>query len=127
MVVKDTSLKTVSGDRRIQAISVEKPKILVGVSVGTLDLRAVSVETPTIQGLDEIGKRRTEIVEQPDCCPPVQVNGCPQFTVNECKEHYHSKLDTVTIVKLKFLIDTGADISVVRSTSLRPGFSYEST
>jgi len=28
---------------------------------------------------------------------------------------------------LKFLIDTGAEISVVRSTSLRPGFSYEST
>ena len=27
---------------------------------------------------------------------------------------------------LKFLIDTGAEISVVRSTSLKPGFSYKS-
>ena len=45
-----------------------------------------------------------------------------------------SKLDTATVrvdlsktEKLKFLIDTGAEISVVRSTSLKPGFNYEST
>jgi orotate phosphoribosyltransferase-like protein len=62
------------------------------------------------------------------------VNGCPQLTVNECKEHYQSKLDTVTIRvdfsktgKLKFLIDTGVEISVVTCNSLRPGFSCEST
>ena len=62
------------------------------------------------------------------------MNGCLQFTVNEFKEHYQSTLDTITIRvdfsktgKLKLLIDTGAEISVVRSTSLRPGFSYEST
>ena len=48
-VVKGTSLKTVGGDRLIEAVSVEKPKILVGVSVETLGIRAVSVETPTIQ------------------------------------------------------------------------------
>jgi len=48
-VVKDTSLKTVGGDRRIEAVSVEKPKILVGVSVETLDIKAVSVQTPTVQ------------------------------------------------------------------------------
>jgi len=38
-----------SRDRRIEAVSVEKPKILVGVSVETLDIKAVLVETPTIQ------------------------------------------------------------------------------
>ena len=48
-VVKDTSLKIVGGDRRTEAVSVEKPKIRVGVSVETLDIRAVSVETLTIQ------------------------------------------------------------------------------
>jgi len=62
------------------------------------------------------------------------VNGCPQFTVNDCKEHYRSKLDIINIRvdfskngNLKFLIDPGAEIPVVRSTSLRPGFSYAST
>ena len=62
------------------------------------------------------------------------MNGCPKFTVNECKKHYKSKLDTVTVKadlsktgKLKFLIDTGAEISVVKGTSLKPEFSYEST
>ena len=47
--MKDTSLKTVGGDRRIEAVLVEKSKILVGVSVETLDIRAVLVQTPTIQ------------------------------------------------------------------------------
>ena len=62
------------------------------------------------------------------------MNGCPQFTVNDCKEHYRSKLDIINIRvdfskngNLKFLIDPGAEIPVVRSTSLRPGFSYAST
>ena len=48
-VVKDTSLKTVGGDRRTEAVSVEKPTILVGLSVETLDIRAVSVGAPIIQ------------------------------------------------------------------------------
>lgn len=62
------------------------------------------------------------------------MNGCPQFTVNECKEHYKSELDTIPIRvdfsktgKLKFLIDTGAKISVVKGTSLGPEFRSEST
>jgi hypothetical protein len=29
--------------------------------------------------------------------------------------------------KLKFLIDTGAEISIVKSTSLKPGFKFEPT
>ena len=49
MVVKDTSPKTIGGDGRTEAGSVEKSKILVGVSVETLDIRAVLVQTPTIQ------------------------------------------------------------------------------
>jgi len=47
--MKDTSPKTVGGDRHIEAVSVEKSKILVGVSVETLDIRVVLVETPAIQ------------------------------------------------------------------------------
>jgi len=44
------------------------------------------------------------------------------------------RLDTVTVrvglsrtEKLRFLIDTGAEILVVRGTRLRPGFNYEPT
>jgi hypothetical protein len=55
----------------------------------------------------------------------------PQFKINECEKHLKSDLDTVTLVvdkskneKLKFLIDTGADISVVRDTSLKPECDY---
>jgi len=50
-VVKDTSLKTIDGDRRTEAVSVEKPKTPVGVSVETLDIRAVSVETLDIRAV----------------------------------------------------------------------------
>jgi hypothetical protein len=74
------------------------------------------------------------VVEQPDHCPPKQVNGCPQFTMNECKEHSKSRLDTVTTrvhlsnsEKLKFLIDTGAEISIVKGASLRSEIDYEPT
>ena len=52
------------------------------------------------------------------------MKGCPQFRINECKKHCKSRLDTVTIRtnssktrKLKFLIDTGAEISVVKESS----------
>ena len=45
-----------------------------------------------------------------------------------------SRLDTVTVgvdlgrtEKLRFLIDTGAEISIVRGNRLRPGFNYEPT
>ena len=62
------------------------------------------------------------------------MKGCPQFTINECKKRYKSRLDTVNIgtdlsrtEKLKFLIDTGAEISVVKSSSMKPGIVYEST
>ena len=69
------------------------------------------------------------VVEQPDYCPPERVNGCPQFTFDECERHSKSELDTVTIgvhlsktEKMKFIIDTGAEISIVKGAGLRPGF-----
>jgi hypothetical protein len=47
---------------------------------------------------------------------------------NECKKHLKSDLGTVTLGvdlskrnKLKFLIDTGAEISIVSGSSLKPG------
>ena len=62
------------------------------------------------------------------------MNGCPQFTVNKCTDHDEMGLGTITIRtdssetgKLKFLIDTGAEISVVKGTSMNPGINYEST
>ena len=54
--------------------------------------------------------------------------------VNESKKHCKSRLDTVTIRtdssntgKLEFLIDTGAEILVVKDTSMNSGINYEST
>jgi len=84
--------------------------------------------------MDQIGKWRTGAVEQPDGCPPNQLEGCPKFRINECKRHYKSELDTVTVRtdssktgQLKFLIDTGAEISVVKDSSLNKEIIYELT
>jgi hypothetical protein len=73
-------------------------------------------------------------IEQPDSCPQSQMNGCPQFTVNKCTDHDDTGLDTITINtdssksgKLKFLINTGAEISIVKDTSMNTGIIYEST
>jgi hypothetical protein len=61
------------------------------------------------------------------------MKGCPQFRVNECKKHCKSRLDTVTRTdssktgKLKFLIDTGAESSVVKYTSMNSGINYDTT
>jgi hypothetical protein len=51
------------------------------------------------------------------------MNGCPK-----CTDHDETGLDTITINtdssksgKLKYLIDTGAEISIVKDTSMNPG------
>jgi hypothetical protein len=60
------------------------------------------------------------------------MNGCPRFFINECEKHCNSRLDAVTVrvnlgktETLKFLTDTGAEISIVRSNRLRPEINYE--
>jgi len=84
--------------------------------------------------VDQIRKWRTGDVAQPDSCPPSKVKGCSQFSVNECKKLCKSRLDTVTIRtnssktgKLKFLINTGAEISVVKASSINLGTNYDPT
>jgi hypothetical protein len=54
-------------------------------------------------------------------------NSNPQFKINECEIHARSDLDTVTLATepsrancLKLLIDTGADISIAKDSSLKP-------
>jgi len=54
------------------------------------------------------------------------------FSVNHCESHVKSDLDTISLSidsrdarKLKFLIDTGAEISLIRSSSLTPGVNYQ--
>jgi hypothetical protein len=56
----------------------------------------------------------------------------PQFKVNECKNHVRSSLDTVTlslcpskIDRVKFLVDTGADISIIKESSLKPECDFK--
>jgi hypothetical protein len=54
--------------------------------------------------------------------------------INECEKHFKSRLDTVTVrddlsktERLTFLIDTGAEKSIVKDSSLNPGSNYEPT
>jgi hypothetical protein len=56
------------------------------------------------------------------------------FAINECEVHCKSKLNTVTVgvdqyktTKLRSLIDTGAEISIVSCTKLKLGFNCEPT
>ena len=55
-----------------------------------------------------------------------------RFNINQSESHVKSDLDTLSLNidsrdtrKLKFLIDTGAEISIIRSSSLNPGVSYQ--
>jgi hypothetical protein len=57
----------------------------------------------------------------------------PPFKINEREKHVRSNLDTVTLRvdmsrtdKLKFLVNNGADIAVVRDSSFKPGFDFKS-
>ena len=55
-----------------------------------------------------------------------------KFSINYCESHGKSDPDTIYLYidswdsrKLKFLIDTGAEISIIRSSSLTPGIEYQ--
>jgi hypothetical protein len=57
-----------------------------------------------------------------------------QFSINKCEEHCKTSLDTLTVrvnlrksKNLRFLIDTGAEISIVRGNKFMPGIDYEPT
>ena len=64
-------------------------------------------------------------------CPSQETIGCSPFKIHECKSHIRSNLDTIQLRvylgkerKLTFLLDTGADLSVIKWSSLRPGIKY---
>jgi hypothetical protein len=55
-----------------------------------------------------------------------------KFSINQCESHVKSDLDTIYLnvntsdaKKLKFLIDTGAEISIIKGSSLNPGSNYQ--
>ena len=55
-----------------------------------------------------------------------------RFSVNQCESNVKSDLDTISLSidsrdarKQKFLIDTAAEISIIRSSSLTPGVNYQ--
>jgi hypothetical protein len=55
-----------------------------------------------------------------------------KFNTNQCESHAKSNLDTISLSidsrdarELKFLINTGAEIPVIRSSSLTPGVEYQ--
>jgi hypothetical protein len=54
----------------------------------------------------------------------LQLKGCPKFRISQCKKYLKSiciklGVDLSKRNKLKFLIDTGAEISVVSGSSLK--------
>jgi hypothetical protein len=62
----------------------------------------------------------------------IDENECRKFIINQCESHGKSDLDTISLYidsrdsrKLKFLIDTGAKISIIGSSSLTPGVEYQ--
>jgi hypothetical protein len=57
---------------------------------------------------------------------------CYKFSINHCESHVKSGLDTISLSidsrdlrKLKFLVDTGAEISIIKSSSLTAGVEYQ--
>jgi hypothetical protein len=92
--------------------------------------------------LDTIGKRASEADAQPVVSPDEKAIGCNitcrddcenyKFSINQCERHGKSDPDTISLnvdsrdtKKLKFLIDTGAEISIIKSSSVTPGVNYQ--
>jgi hypothetical protein len=102
--------------------------------------------------LDTFGKRSAGAGPQPVASPDKKTVGCNitcrdevknhkfsiepgasyKFSINQCESHVKSGLDTICLSidsrdtrKLKFLIDTGAEISIIRSSSLTRGVEYQ--
>jgi hypothetical protein len=55
-----------------------------------------------------------------------------KFSINQCESHGKSDVYTINLnvesrdtKKLKFLVDTGAEISLIKSSSLIPGVNYQ--
>ena len=82
--------------------------------------------------LDTIGKRASGADAQPVVSPDEKAIGCNitcrddcedyKFSTNQCESHGKSDLDTIFLnvdsrdtKKLKFLIDTGAEISTLKA------------
>jgi len=92
--------------------------------------------------LDCCGKRLQGIAEQPDGSSHQEILGCElnsrdnyekyKFSVNHCENHMKSDLDTISLKihnrdskEVKFLIDTGAEISLIKEASLNSEASYK--
>jgi hypothetical protein len=92
--------------------------------------------------LDTIGKRTSGAGSQPIVSPDEDALGCKlisrddyeryKYSINQCESHVKSDLDTISlnvntrdVKKLKFLIDTGAEISIIKGFSLNPGVNYQ--
>jgi hypothetical protein len=60
------------------------------------------------------------------------LHSSPSVKINECEKHVRLTSDTATLTvdvsrtdKLRFLVDIGADISVVRDSSLKPKCNFK--
>ena len=89
-----------------------------------------------------IGKRASGADAQPFISPDEEAIGCNitctddcedhKFSVNQCDSRRKSDLDTISLNVdsrdtkiLKFLVDSGAEISIIKNSSLIPGVNYQ--
>jgi len=120
-------------------VSIETLTKYLEVSAETFSTEAVSVETPIIQVEPRAEAGLCHETTEGSCRPtrrlPVGTSKwLSTIQIDECEKHCKSKLNTITVRvhssktnKLKFLTDTGAEISIIKGASLKPGVKYEST
>jgi hypothetical protein len=92
------------------------------------------------EALHAIGKRASGADAQPVVssdeeaigCNITCRNYCEAHTFNQCETQGKSDLDTIYLnvdsrdtKKLKFLVNTGNEISIIKGSSLTPGFNYQ--
>jgi hypothetical protein len=115
-----------------------------GISSSENDVRYPGSATEAACGVQKSywAQRASGADAQPVVSPDEKAIGCNitcrddcgeyKFSINQCESHVKSDLDTISLnvdtrdtKKLKFLIDTGAEISIIRSLSLTPGVNYQ--
>ena len=103
--------------------------VVQGGSQENLDINTCHVDENGDHSLNVVQSGSQENSDINMCC--VGENN-HRFRVNQCESHGRSELDTISLFinsrdsrKLKFLIDTGAEISIIRSSCLTSGDEYQ--
>ena len=114
-----------------------------GTTLGTREPGSVTEAACGVQNRYRIDREKSVRADaQPVVSPDEKAIGCNitcrddcedyKFSINQCESHGKSDLDTISLnidsrdtKKVKFLIDTGAEISIIKSSSLTLGVNYQ--